>query len=153
MLTKQLSRLIYFNVRLFTSLSIAGYLKSGPLFFFLRGLLLKIKIYRSSAIYVALYGSSIWSLISWRENRMRMFVNNEPRRISVLKDMGNNWIWKIHNEALCVIYACIPHTVFMIIKSRMIQNFGHSAIWGHEKGILNIYRKISEDERASWTWM
>jgi hypothetical protein len=41
----------------------------------------------------------------------------------------------------------------MIIKSRMIQNFGHSAIWGHEKGILNIYRKISEDERASWTWM
>jgi hypothetical protein len=41
------------------------------------------------------------------------------------------------------------HTFVVLTKSRMIKDFGHPAICGHEKLILIICRQISEDERNS----
>jgi len=66
---------------------------------------LKIKIYRIIILCVVLYGCEAWSLISWEERKLRVFVNMVLRRIFGPRRDEVTGEWKrLHNDELLTQY-------------------------------------------------
>jgi hypothetical protein len=68
---------------------------------------LKVKIYKTIILPVALYGCETWSLTLREEHRLRVFENRVLRRIFVPKrdEVTGEWS-KLHNEELHNLYSC-----------------------------------------------
>jgi len=62
---------------------------------------LQIKEYKSIIFSVVLYGCENWSLILWKERRLRVFENRVLRRVFGTKrdEVTEEWR-KLHNEEL-----------------------------------------------------
>ena len=92
---------------------------------------LKIKIYRTIILPVALYGRETWSLTLREERRLRVFENRVLRRVFGPKrgEVTGEWR-KLHNEELSDLYS-LPSIVRMVKSRRMrwagewhVQGFG-----------------------------
>jgi hypothetical protein len=86
---------------------------------------LKIRIYKTIILPVALYGYETWSLTR-EEHRLRVFGNRVLRRIFGPKrdEVTGEW-GKLHNEKLHDLYS--SPSVIRIIKSRRMRWAGHVA--------------------------
>ena len=67
---------------------------------------IKIKIYRTIILPVALYGCETWSLTLREERKLRMFENRVLRILFGPKRDEVTWEWrKLHNEELNDLYC------------------------------------------------
>ena len=81
---------------------------------------IKITIYRTTVVPVALYGNEIWSLTLREERRLRVSENRLLRRIFGPKRDEVTWEWrKLDNEALNDLYSS-PNTI-SVIRSRIMR--------------------------------
>jgi len=79
---------------------------------------LKIKIYRIIIRPVVLYGCETWSLILWKEGRLRVFENRVLRRVFGTKRDGvKEELRKLHNEEHRKMYP-LPNIVW-VVKSNV----------------------------------
>jgi hypothetical protein len=99
---------------------------------------LKIKIYKTVILPVALYGCETWSLTLREEHRLRVFENRVLRRIFGPRrdEVAGRWR-KLHNEELSDLYSS-PSTI-RIIKSKRMRMAGHVARMGEKR---NAYRLL-----------
>jgi hypothetical protein len=97
----------------------------------------KVKIYKTTATPVVLYGCKTWSLILRGEHTLRVFENRLLRRIFGLKSDGVMGQWKkLHNGKLHNLYSS-PDIIMQIISRRMMLA-QHVACMGVGR---NVYRK------------
>jgi len=90
---------------------------------------LKIKIYRTIIMPVALYGCETWSLSLREERKQRMFENRVLRRLFGPRRDEVTGEWRrLHNEELNDLYSS-PNIV-RVIKSRIMRWAGHVARMG-----------------------
>ena len=81
---------------------------------------IKIKMYRNVILSVLLCGCETWSLVLWKERRMRVFKNRLLRRIFESKRDELTGEWReLHIEELNYLYSS-PNIV-RVIKSRRIR--------------------------------
>jgi hypothetical protein len=92
---------------------------------------IKIRIYKTIILPVALYGCETWSLTLREEHRLRVFKNRVLRRIFGTKrdEMTGDWR-KLLNEKLHNLYSSPNIRVISMIKSRMMRWAGHVARMG-----------------------
>jgi hypothetical protein len=107
---------------------------------------LKIKIYRTIILPVALYGCETWSLVLKEGRRLRVFENKVLRRIfgSKRDEVTREWR-KLHNEELNGLYS-LPNIV-RVIKSRRLRWAGHVARMGEERGVYRVLVRKLEGKR------
>jgi hypothetical protein len=93
----------------------------------------KIKIYRTIILPVALYGCESWSLTLREECRLRVFENNVLRRIFGPKRDEVTGKWRrLHNKELYAL--CSSPNIIRVIKSRRLRWAGHVARMGARRG-------------------
>ena len=81
---------------------------------------LKMKIYRTIILPVALYGCETWSLTLREERRLRVFENRVLRRVLRPKRDEVTAKWrKLHNQELRDLYS-LPYLV-QVVKSRRMR--------------------------------
>jgi hypothetical protein len=81
---------------------------------------LKIKIYKTIILPVALYGCETWSLTLKEAHRLRVFENRVLRRIfGTKRDEVTGELRKLHNEELRDMYS--SPSIIRIIKSRSMR--------------------------------
>jgi hypothetical protein len=98
---------------------------------------IKIKIYRSIILPVALYGCETWSLTLREEYRLRGFKNRVLSRIFGPKRNEVRAKWRrLHNEELYDLH-CSPNIVW-VITSRKYRWVGRVARMGDRKGAYRI---------------
>jgi hypothetical protein len=99
---------------------------------------LKIRIYKTIILPVALYGCETLSLTLREEHRLRVFENRVPRRMFGPKrdEVTGEWR-KLHNEELRDLYS--SPSIIKIIKSRRMRWAGHVARMGEKR---NAYRLL-----------
>jgi len=68
---------------------------------------LKIKIYRTIILLVALYGCEIWLLTLREESRLRVFENSVLRILGPKMDEVTGEWRKLHNEELNGLYSSL----------------------------------------------
>jgi hypothetical protein len=86
----------------------------------------KIRIYKTIILPVALYGCETLSLTVGKEHKLRVFENTVLRRIFGTKWNGVTGGWrKLHNEQLHDLYS--SPRIIRIIKSRRMRWAGHVA--------------------------
>ena len=79
---------------------------------------IKIKIYITIILRVALYGCENWSLTLREERRLRLFENRVLKRIfGPKRDVETGESRKLHNEGLNKLYS--SPKIFRLIKSRI----------------------------------
>jgi hypothetical protein len=90
---------------------------------------LKIGIYKTIILPVALYGCETWSLTLREEHRLKVFENRVLRRIFGLRrdEVTGEW-GKLHNEELRDLYS--SPRIITLIKSRRMKWAGHVARMG-----------------------
>ena len=94
---------------------------------------LKIKIYRTIILPVALHGCGTWALTLREEWKLRLFENMVLRRIFGPRSDEVTVEWRrLHNEELNDLYSS-PNIVW-VIKSRRMRWAGHVARMGDERG-------------------
>jgi hypothetical protein len=106
----------------------------------------KIKIYKTIILPIALYGCETWSFMLKEENSLRVFENSVLRRIFWIRrgEVTGSWR-KLHNEELHNFYSS-PNTV-TVIKWRNMSWAGHVACMG---AMWNAYKILVEKpERKS----
>jgi len=107
---------------------------------------LKIKIYRTIILPIALYGCETWSLTLREERKLRVFENMvlkrifETRRDEVMGEWG-----RLHNEELNDLYS--SPNIMRVIKSRRMRWAGHVARMGEEKGVYRVLVGKTEGKR------
>jgi hypothetical protein len=106
---------------------------------------LKIKIYKSVILPVALYGCETWSLTLREERRQRVFENRVLRRI-----FGPEWeedgSWrKLHNDQLRGLHSS-PNIV-RLIKSRRMRWAGRVTRMGKGRGVYRVLVGRPEGKR------
>jgi hypothetical protein len=75
---------------------------------------IKIKIYRTVILPVALYGSETWSLTLMEEHRLRVFENRVLGKIFSLKrDESRGELTRLHKVELRYLY-CSPNIIGVI---------------------------------------
>jgi len=95
---------------------------------------IKIKIYRTVILPVALYGCEAQSLTLREERRLRMFENRVLRRIFEPKKNEVTVEWrKLHNEELSDL--CSSLSMVQVIKSRRMRWAGYVAHMGERRGV------------------
>ena len=110
---------------------------------------LKIKIYRTVILPVALYGCGTWSLTLREERRLRVFENRVLRRIFGPKKNEVTEQWrKLDNEELNDLY-CSPNIV-QLIKLRRMRLAEHVARMGERRG---VYRVLVGNGRIILRWI
>jgi hypothetical protein len=99
---------------------------------------LKMRIYKTNILPVALYGYETWSLTLRQEHRLRVFQNKVLRRIFGPKrdEVTGGWR-KLHNEELCDL--CSSPSIIRIINLRSMKWAGHVARMGEKR---NAYRLL-----------
>jgi hypothetical protein len=99
---------------------------------------LKIRIYETVMLPMALYGCETWSLTLKKEHRLRVFENRVLRRIFGPKrgEVTGKWR-KLHNEELHDLYSSL--SIIRIIKERRMRWVGHVARTGEKR---NGYRLL-----------
>jgi hypothetical protein len=99
---------------------------------------IKVKIYKTMILPVALYGSETWSLTLKEEHRLRVFENRVLRRISGPRrdEVTGGWM-KSHYEELHILYS--SPNIIRQIKSRRMRWAGYVAHMGEER---NVYRVL-----------
>jgi hypothetical protein len=97
----------------------------------------KIKIYKTIIVPVALYGCETWSLTLREVHRLRVFENRVRRRIFGPKrdEVTGGWR-KLHNEELHGLYS-LP-SIIRVIKARMMRWVGYVARMGEVRVAYNI---------------
>jgi len=95
---------------------------------------LKIKIYGTIILPVALYGCEIWSLTLREERRVKVFENMVLRRIfgPGRDEVTGEWR-RLHNEELNDLYS--SRNIARVINSRRMRWAGHVARMGEERGV------------------
>jgi hypothetical protein len=89
----------------------------------------KIKVYRTVVLPVALYGCETWSLTLREEQRLRVFENRVLWRIFGPKRDGATGEWRrLHNEELNDLYS--SPNIIRVMKSRRMRWAGHVARMG-----------------------
>jgi len=98
---------------------------------------LKIKIYRTIIVPVALYGCETWSLTLREERRLRVFENRVLRRVCGPKrdEVTGEWR-KLNNEELRDLYT-LPNIV-RVVKSRRMRWAGHVARMREGRGVCRV---------------
>jgi hypothetical protein len=106
---------------------------------------LKIKVYRTIIMPLALYGCETLSLTLRDERRVRVFEKRVLKRIFGPKrdEVTGEWR-KLHNEELNVLY-CSPNIV-RVIKSRM-RWARHVAHMGERRSVYRVLVKKLEGKR------
>ena len=106
---------------------------------------LKIKIYRTIILPVALYGCETWSL-TLRERKLRVFENMLLRRIFGLRrdEVMGEWR-RLDNEELNDLY-CSSNIVW-VIKLRRMRWVGHVAYMGEKRGMYRVLVGKPEGKR------
>jgi hypothetical protein len=106
---------------------------------------IKVKIYRTIILPVALYGCETWSLTLKEERRLRL-ESRVLRRIFGLKrdEVTGEWR-KLHNEALNDVY-CSPNIV-QAIQSRRMRWAGHVARMGKAGCVYRVLVGKPEGKR------
>jgi len=90
---------------------------------------LKINLYRTVILPVALYGCETWSLTLRKERKLRVFENVVLRRIFGLRRDEVTGEWRrLHKKELNDLYSS-PNIV-RVIKSRRMRWAGHVARMG-----------------------
>jgi hypothetical protein len=97
---------------------------------------LKIKIYKTVILQLALYGCETWSLTLREEHRLRVFEKRVLRRIFGPKREEDGSWRKLHNDELHNLYSS-PNIV-RVIKSRSMRWAGHVARIGEGRGVYRI---------------
>jgi len=107
---------------------------------------LKIKIYRTVILPVALYGCETWSLTLREERRLRVFENRVLRRVFGHKrdEVRGEWR-KLYNEELSDMYS-LPNIV-QVVKSRRMRWAGHVAHMGQGRGVHRVLVGKPEGKR------
>ena len=105
--------------------------------------ILKIKMYRTIILPVALYGCESWSLTLREEHRLRVFENRMLRRIFGAKrdEVTRDWR-KLHNEELICPYS--SPIIVQVIKSRRVRWAGHVAHMGKRRDVCRVLVGIPE---------
>jgi len=107
---------------------------------------LKIKIYRTIILPVALHGCETWSLTLKEECRLKVSENRVLRRIFRPKRNTVTREWtKIHKEELNVLYS--SPNIFQVIKSRRMRLTRHVACMGEGRGIYRFLVGKPEGKR------
>jgi hypothetical protein len=93
---------------------------------------LKIRIYKTIILPVALYGCETWSLTLKEEHRLGVFKNMVLRRIFGPKrdEVTGEWR-KLHNEELHYLYS--SPSIIRIVKARRMRWAGHVARMGENR--------------------
>ena len=95
---------------------------------------LKIKIYRTIILPLALYGCETWSLTLREETKLRVFESMVLRRIFGPRRDEVTGEWRrLHNVELNDLY-CSPNIVRMI-KTRRMRWAGHVRVWVRRGGV------------------
>jgi hypothetical protein len=98
----------------------------------------KIKIYKTIILPVALYGCETLSLTLREEHSLRVFGNRVLWRIfgSKRDEVTGGWR-KLHNEELHVLYS--SPSIIRVIKARRMKWAGHVARIGEMRGAYTIF--------------
>jgi hypothetical protein len=107
---------------------------------------IKIKIYGTIILPVAMYGCETWWLILRGECRLRVSENSVLRRISEPKRDEVKWEWRgLHTEELNDLY--FSPNIIQAIKSRKMTWVGHVACIGERKGAYRVVVGKREEQR------
>ena len=107
---------------------------------------LKIKIYRTIILPIALCGCETWSLTLREEKKLRVFENMVLRRIfGPWRDEVTVEWRRMHNEELNDLY-CSPNIV-RVIKSRIMRWARKVARMGKERGVYRVLAGKLEGKR------
>jgi hypothetical protein len=106
----------------------------------------KVKIYKTIILPVALYGCETWRLTLREEHRLRVFENRVLRRIFGPKrdEVMGKWR-KLHNEELHNLYS--SPDIISQVKSRQMRWVGHVARMGEERKVYKVLVGKSEGKR------
>jgi len=106
---------------------------------------LKIKIYRTIILLLALYGCETWSLTLREERKLGVFENRVLRRVFEPKrdEVTGEWR-KLHNEELNL-YS-LPNIV-RVVKSRRMRWAGHVALMVEGRGLHRVLVGKPEGKR------
>jgi len=111
---------------------------------------LKIQIYRTITLPVALYGCEAWSLTLQEERKLRVFKNMVLRRIFGPRRDEVTGEWRrMHNEELNDLYSS-PNIV-RVIKLRRMRWAWHVARMGEERGVYRVLVGKPEGKRPMGT--
>jgi hypothetical protein len=93
---------------------------------------IRIRIYKTIILAVALYGCETWSLTLREEHRLRVFENRVLRRIfGPKRDEVTGGLRKLHNEELHSVYS--SPSINRMIKPRRMRWAGHVARMGDKR--------------------
>jgi hypothetical protein len=96
---------------------------------------LKVKIYKTVILPVALYGCEIWSPTLREGHRLRFFEKRVLRKIFGPKREEDGSWRKLHNDQLHSLYSSL--NIVRVIKSRMGWA-GHGALMGEGRGVYRV---------------
>jgi hypothetical protein len=106
----------------------------------------KVRIYKTIILRVAVYGYEIWYLTLREEDRLRVFENRLLRRIVGAKRVEVTGGWrKLHNEELRDLYS--SPSIIRMIKRRRMRWAGRVALIGR-RGIHVAYWWKSKKEEG-----
>jgi hypothetical protein len=107
---------------------------------------IKLKIYRTLILPVALSGCESWSLTLREERRLRVFENRVLRRMFGPKRDEVTVEWRrLHNEELNDLYS-LPN-IIRVIKSRRMRWAGHVARMGEGRVAYKVLVGRPDEKR------
>jgi hypothetical protein len=106
---------------------------------------LKIKIYRTVALPVVLYGCETWSLTLREEHGLGIFENRVLRRMFGPKREEDGSWRKLHNDELHSLYSS-PNIV-RVTKSRRMMGAGHVTRMEEGRGVVRFFVGRPEGKR------
>jgi len=107
---------------------------------------LKITIYRTIILPVALYGRETCTLTLRAERSLRVFENVVLRKIFGPRRVEVAGVWrKLYKEELNGLSS--SHNIFRVIKSRRTRWTGHAARLGERRGVYGVLVGKHEGKR------
>jgi hypothetical protein len=106
----------------------------------------KVKIYKTIILPVALYGCETWSLTLREENRLRVFENRILRTVFGPKSDEVTGEWrKLHNEELHSVYS--SPDIIRQVKSMRMRWAGYVTRMGEERKVYKVLVGKPEGKR------